>query len=249
MQNNSSIIEMEAERADNQLTSDMQLGTTPTFTIELKHITNAISALKNKNSAGLNDVSNKMIKLLPKPYHTLIWSSFKSFASSLCSPPHWHVAKMILLSKTKTNIVNVCDTRLILLLPYFSKLYEKIFLIQLHKWVNDNGILPDEQTGFRPGHNMAVRLVSIIDQIGQCLALNTAAAAIFVDFKAAFNQLWYKGLWLKLYKLNCPTYLIAWLRNYLAGRAAYIEIKETKFSTFTFYKGVPQGSCMTQQFL
>ncbi|CAF1680173.1 unnamed protein product [Rotaria magnacalcarata] len=68
-ENNSSIIEMEAERVDNQLTSDMQRGTIPTCTIELKHITKAISALKNKNSTGLDGVSNKMIKLLPKPYH------------------------------------------------------------------------------------------------------------------------------------------------------------------------------------
>ncbi|CAF3249472.1 unnamed protein product [Rotaria sp. Silwood2] len=89
---------------------------------------------------------------------------------------------------------------------------------------------------------MAMRLVSIIDKIGQCLALNTAAAAIFVDFKTAFNQLWYKGLWLKLYKLDCPAYLLAWLRNYLVGRSAYIELKETKSTAFTLYKGVPEGS-------
>ncbi|CAF3318884.1 unnamed protein product [Rotaria sp. Silwood2] len=91
---------------------------------------------------------------------------------------------------------------------------------------------------------MTVRLVSIIDQIGQCLALNTAAAALFVDFKAAFNQLWYQGLWLKLRKLDCPTYLLAWLRSYLSGRSAYIELKEATSSTFNLYKGVPQGSCV-----
>jgi hypothetical protein len=58
---------------------------------------------------------------------------------------------MILLSKIKTNIVDVNDTRLISLLPYFSKLYEKVFLGHFRQWVNDNDILPDEQTGFRPG--------------------------------------------------------------------------------------------------
>ena len=50
-----------------------------------------------------------------------------------------------------------------------------------------NGILPDEQTGFRSGHNMAVRLVSITDQIGQSLSVNTAAADLFIDFEAASN--------------------------------------------------------------
>ncbi|CAF4289118.1 unnamed protein product, partial [Rotaria magnacalcarata] len=45
---------------------------------------------------------------------------------------------------------------------------------------------------------MSVRLVSMIDQIGQSLSINTAAAALFVDFSSAFNQLWFNGLWLKL---------------------------------------------------
>ncbi|CAF0801213.1 unnamed protein product [Didymodactylos carnosus] len=122
---------------------------------------------------------------------------------------------MILLPKTKCSTVSVEDTRPISLLPCFSKLYEKCFLVHFRIWVQDAGILPDEQTGFRQGHNMAVQIVSIIDQIGQSLNQNTAAAALFVDFKAAFNQLWYKGLWLKLRRLGCPLHLLAWLRSYL----------------------------------
>ncbi|CAF4105035.1 unnamed protein product, partial [Rotaria magnacalcarata] len=111
-------------------------------------------------------------------------------------------------------------------------------------WINEQGILPAEQTGFRPGHNMAVRIVAIIDQIGQSLAKNTAAAALFVDFRTAFNQLWFNGLWLKLSNLQCPLYLIAWLRHYLRGRKAYINIKSTSSTMFNLSKGVPQGSCI-----
>ncbi|CAF4902644.1 unnamed protein product, partial [Rotaria sp. Silwood2] len=38
-----------------------------------------------------------------------------------------------------------------------------------------------------------LRSVSIIDQIGQTLSVNTAAAGLFIDFKSAFNQLWFNG--------------------------------------------------------
>jgi hypothetical protein len=86
--------------------------------------------------------------------------------------------------------------------------------------------------------------VSIIDQIGQGLALNTATAALFIDFKTAFNQLWIKGLWIKLKRFNCPLYIIAWLRNYLLGRSAFIEIQGVKSINFSLFKGVPQGSCV-----
>ena len=136
------------------------------------------------------------------------------------------------------------ETRPISLLPSFSKLYEKCFLIHMRQWIADRGLLPDEQSGFRPGHNMSVRIVAIIDQIGQCLSKNTASAGLFVDFKSAFNQLWFQGLWVKLLRLDCPLNLVAWLRNYLTGRSARIEIKGVSSGLFPLLRGVPQGSCV-----
>ena len=103
--------------------------------------------------------------------------------------------------------------------------------------------LPNK-VGFVRATNMAVRLVAITDQIGQSLFKNTAAAALFVDFRTEFNQLWFNGLWLKLTKLHCPIQLIAWLRHYLTGRKAYIDIKSKVSTLFNLSKGVPQGSCI-----
>ncbi|CAM4817219.1 unnamed protein product [Rotaria magnacalcarata] len=237
-------IEVEAEYIDKQLENEIKQSNPTAPSIKINEIRKTILSLKNKSSSGIDGVSNKMIKLLPASHYSFICSSFNYFMSHLCMPSHWKTAKMILLSKTKTNIININDTRPISLLPCFSKLYEKVFLRYFYQWVNDNGILPDEQSGFRPGHNMAVRLVSIVDQIGQSLSVNTATAGIFVDFKSAFNQLWFSGLVLKLHRLNCPIYLIAWLRNYLCERSAYIDMNGTISSTFCLHKGVPQGSCI-----
>lgn len=237
-------IETEAENIVKQLSIDINKSALEVPDIKTKDITKAISLLKNKSSYGVDGVSNKIIKLLPPAHHSFICSSFNYFMSHLAFPTHWKTAKIILLSKTKTSIVSVNDTRPISLLPCFSKLLEKIFLSHFNQWVNDHGFLPDEQTGFRPGHNMAVRLVSIIDQIGQSLSVNTAAAGLFIDFKSAFNQLWFHGLMLKLHKLDCPNYLMAWLWSYLSNRSAYIDMCGSISSTFALHKGVPQGSCV-----
>ncbi|CAF1413128.1 unnamed protein product [Adineta ricciae] len=91
---------------------------------------------------------------------------------------------------------------------------------------------------------MSTRIIALLDQLGRCLSLNTAAAALFIDYKAAFDQLWIGGLWLKLHRLNCPTELHAWLRSYLYERNAFIEIKGHQSRTFLQHKGVPQGSCI-----
>ena len=75
---------------------------------------------------------------------------------------------------------------------------------------------------------MFKRIVSIIDPIGRDLTVNIAAAVLLIDFKNAFNQMWYKRLWMKLQLLNCPNYTIAWLRNYLTSWSAHIEIKNSR---------------------
>jgi len=243
-ENNQSTMEIEADLVDKEMAKEIQNSKLAFFEIKFGDVKKAVSSLKNKNSSGLDGVSNRIIKLLPPSHLTFITSSFNFMVKNVCFPRHWLTAKMILLSKTKTSIVDVNDTRPISLLPCFSKLYEKLFLTHFRKWILDNGILPEEQTGFRPAHNMSTRIVSIIDQIGQGLALNTATAAVFVDFKAAFNQLWTKGLWIKLKRLNCPLFLFAWLRNYLTGRSAFIEIKGIQSGLFPLFKGVPQGSCV-----
>ena len=156
--------------------------------------------------------------------------TFSYMVRNLKYPQHWHTAKMVLLSKTKSPMVEISDTRPISLLPYFSKLYEKIFLLHFQKWILNAGILPEKQTGFRAGHNVSTRTVSIIDQIGRGLTLNTVAAALFIDFKSAFNQMWSKGLWMRLQQLK---YIIVWLRNYFTNRFAYIEIKENRSNCFS----------------
>ncbi|CAF2899348.1 unnamed protein product, partial [Rotaria sp. Silwood2] len=241
---NQSEIEIEANNVDIEIEKVLTNEPPCPIIITYHHLRRSVASLKNKNSTGMDGVSNRLIKLLPPTHLSIILSCLNKFAATLQTPSHWHVAKIILLSKTKSKVISIEETRPISLLPCFSKLFEKCFLIHFRKWINEQGILPAEQSGFRPGHNMAVRLVSIVDQIGQSLQKNTAAAALFVDFRTAFNQLWFHGLWLKLVKLQCPLYLISWLRHYLKGRKAFIDIKNTESSMFNLSKGVPQGSCI-----
>ena len=89
---------------------------------------------------------------------------------------------------------------------------------------------------------MAERLISIIDQIGRSLTVSTAAVGLFIDFQAAFNQLWFSRLKLILSRLDCHLYLMAWLKTYLSERSVFISINDTTSTAFSLYKGVLQQS-------
>ena len=181
--------DLAASVADDEIETMTENKPLKSIVIMYQHLQHAIKSSKNKNSTGIDKVSNRVIKLLLLSHISILLTSFNKFATELQMPQHWHVEKMIFLSKTKSKLIPFEDTRPISLLPCSSKVYEKCFLIHFRQWIAANGILPPEQSGFHPGHHMAMPLVAIIDQIDQSLSKNTAAAAIFIDFRSTFNQL------------------------------------------------------------
>ena len=124
--NNQFPIVIEAGLIDQKLNQELQITHSDhNFYVKLHDIKRLSSCLKNKNSAGLDGVSNKIIKLLPSNHLVFIAMTFNYMIQNLKYPQHWHTAKMVLLSKTKSSMVEINDTRSISLLPCLSKLYKK----------------------------------------------------------------------------------------------------------------------------
>jgi len=147
----------------------------------------------------------------------LCWSIFSTEHISICTPRT--ELENFILSKIKTSIVDINDTRPILLIPSFLKLYMRKYF--LCTFVNGFQVLAFYQKNRQ-----------------------TVTVALFIDFKSAFHQLWFRSLWVKLKRLNCSLYIISWLRNYLLGRSALIEIKGIKSNYFSWFKGISQDSCL-----
>ena len=151
---------------------------------------------------------------------------------------------MILLPTENSKIIFINNTRPISLLPCLSKVFEKCLLIYLHQWMNNNGILSSEQTGFRTNHSTTMRFIQFPQDFSEGLFQKTAALVIYVDFTKAFDQLWHGGLLYKLFRMNCPRELFLFIMNYLKDQKCYIDINGISSKVFTVDKGVPQGSCL-----
>ena len=70
-------------------------------------------------------------------------------------------------------------------------------------------------------------------------------ATVFVDFKAAFDQLWFEGCLEKLKRMGIPRTYLCWIESWLKGRRAYIEIAGKKSRWFYITKGGPQDSILS----
>jgi hypothetical protein len=120
-----------------------------------------------------------------------------------------------------------------------------IILEMMIVMLNDRRILPDNQSGFRAGHRLQTRVLLLIEQISSYTANSSSVATVFIDFKSAFDQLWFAGCLGKLARLDIPQAYVNWIRFWLEGYSGVIEIQGQSYRWFAIQRGGPQGSSIT----
>ncbi|CAF4646630.1 unnamed protein product, partial [Rotaria socialis] len=193
----------------------------PPVTIE--EIMEVVNSRKKKKSCDAHGMSNFMFSSLPVQYWCLLLQIFNLSFSSAIVPKQWKETRVLLLAK-KESICEVMATRPISLLDVFLKVDEKLFLTRFRDLLQRRGILPDTQSGFRPGFRLQTRVLLFLEQISSLMANSSPVATVFVDFRAAFDQLWFDGCIGKLKKMGIPRAYRRWINTWLRGRRAYIEI-------------------------
>ncbi|CAF4592411.1 unnamed protein product, partial [Rotaria sp. Silwood2] len=77
------------------------------------------------------------------------------------------------------------------------------------------------------------------------LAKSSPVATVFVDFKSAFDQLWFDGCLGKLTRMGIPQAYVSWIHAWLSERKATIEIHGKRSRWIQINRGGPQGSSLT----
>jgi hypothetical protein len=203
-----------------------------------------IRSLKNKNSSSFDQVSNKMIKFIPAHYHIMLTHAYNELFQAAHWGKEWKMARTICLNKSDNPAPTTNQLRPISLLPTFSKIYERLFLLRFNSWSSRMNILPAQQSGARPHQATTSRVNCLLEQITQSGRYNSFTPVVYIDFLQAFDKLWQKGLLLKLNKLNCPSSYLAWITNYFVNRTLKIDYGGIKSALVNVERGAPQGSCL-----
>lgn len=158
-------------------------------------------------------------------------------------PNHWKHAKVCPVPKISTP-KNYSDLRPISILPFLSKILEKVVYKQLYIYCIENKILPSHQSGFRAGHSTASALINICDDVLHEWDKRRLTALITLDFSKAFDTMNHKLLYSKLdYYQFAPT-TKAFFESFLTNRSQKVVVDSKESSSINISSGVPQGSIL-----
>ena len=121
-----------------------------------------INKLKNKNSPGVDEISNKLLKAfgteLSKPLTIIINQCLLTgiFSDLL------KIVKVKPLFK-RGGACKLNNYRLISLLPTISKVFERVIYSQLHTYFIENNLLSEQQYGFKVQHSTELASVKLLD--------------------------------------------------------------------------------------
>jgi hypothetical protein len=132
-----------------------------------------------------------------------------------------------------------------LILPIFSKVFEKIVSIRLINYMDSLHILVDNQFGFRSGHSTSLALLQLYNKISSAIDLNEFTIGIFLYLSKAFNTVNHSILFDKLQHYGIRVVTLDWFKSYLVIDSNFFSLMGCMYSKKTpIYCGVPQGSIL-----
>ena len=131
-----------------------------------------------------------------------------------------------------------------LLLPAFSKIFEKVMYIKVISFMETKDMFYKHQYSFRSKHSTVHPIIHLLIE---CAEANNhtpkeCTLSIFGDLSKAFDAISHDILIKKLNYYNIHEIKNTWFVSYLSDRFQYVDIDGHKSSFCPIIWGVPQGS-------
>ena len=141
---------------------------------------------------------------------------------------------------------NLCNNyRPISNLSFLSKTLERLVSLQFLPYLEQSGLLPSNQSGFRAHHSTETALLSLLSEIYSAVDRSELTLLALYDVSAAFDMVDHNIL---LQCLETSYGLqglpLCWFRSYLSERTHMIISGESRTKWIHVKLGVPQGSVL-----
>jgi hypothetical protein len=161
-------------------------------------------------------------------------------------PLQWREATLFALYKGAGDPCDPNNYRAIALTSAFGKLFERVLLHRLLRWMRKSRLWLLPQFGFRAGcsclHAVFLLRAVVIDALA---CGKSPVFAAFVDLKKAFPSVGRDALFDRMRHLGVPAHLIRAIRSFYVANVARMRVDNTLTRDFFVSIGVLEGSVLS----
>ena len=216
---------------------EMLLGTT-----NERELVNIIKEL-NDVGPGVDNISSKIFKASYRAIMKPLLHLFNTCLESGTFPNSLKIAVVKPIFKSgDCQLIN--NYRPISILPYISKVLEKLIHHRLMEHLDRHKIIHQNQFGFQKNKSTYMPILLLQDMITKAFEDGDLALGLYLDIKKAFDTVNIDILLKKLYKYGIRHRSHEILSSYLSGRKQCVKIRNAFSSYKDVTMGVPQGSIL-----
>ena len=202
-----------------------------------------LQTLQSSKATGLDNINSRLLKdaaaVVAQPLTDIMNQSLRTGII----PVSWKKARVTPIYKD-SNPLSPSNYRPISILPVVMKVFERAVQQQLVKFLKENSIFCDQQSGFRECHSTHTATTDVSDYILQNMDRGLLTGAVYLDLKKAFDTVDFQTLLFKLRCLGITDVEYTWFENYLYDRRQCVSHNSSRSDELGVSCGVPQGSIL-----
>ena len=202
-----------------------------------------LNQLDAKKATGLDRIPCKLLKLSSSIVGPSLAYIFKSCIDAEIFPNEWKIAKVTPLFK-KGSKRELGNYRPISVLPFVSKVFEKIIYHQLYDYLQENRLLNTYQSGFRSMHSTTTALLETTNNWSINIDNGLLNGVLFIDLKKAFDTIDHEIILRKLANYGVDPNALQFFASYLSNRSQKCTVNGALSSASKLTCGVPKGSIL-----
>jgi len=217
-----------------------------TFPLTDSKEVSSIIASSKKTSSPLDPFPSKLLPSFLSILLPLLVNLFNSSLSSGMVPSSFkHAVVRPLLKKPDADIDDPSSYRPISLLPFLSKILERLVAVRLVSHISFMGADEVLQSGFKSGHSTESALLCVTNDLRRSCDAGHASILILLDLSAAFDTIDHDILLDRLKSfLGITGTALDWFKSYLRGRSQCVTFNNSTSVPHAVSYGVPQGSVL-----
>jgi hypothetical protein len=212
-------------------------------TINMERVEKKLKNLKSFKSGGPDKMHPGILKELVDCVKTPLTIIFKKSVDTNKIPEEWKRANIAPIFK-KGSKKQTGNYRPVSLTSVVCKMLEGIVRDEIMKHLDENGLISNNQYGFRNKRSTCLQLLKVLDDWTEMLDEGLPFDVVYLDFKKAFDTVPHQRLIRKLKAYGIKQPLVLWIEDFLSSRTQRVSINGTFSGWKEVLSGIPQGSVL-----